>query len=120
MVMHKVSRGIALSLLVVTLACHTKITTVPGQLNTFDAYAFRVLMDAQAAIQDFKFSIEKAQLPDTPQTKNALNQAINDYNLAEAAYQAWHASGGTGSTSTVNGPLNILQNDIATLPMGAK
>jgi hypothetical protein len=102
------------------LACHSKVVTVPGSLNTFDSYAYRVLLDAQAAITDFKTSVTSGKLPESPQTKAALNQAIADYNIAEAAYQAWHSAGGKGTTSTVNGPLNILQNDIATLPLGAK
>jgi hypothetical protein len=110
--------GLSLILiLALTPGCHHAVAPVPGQLNTFDAYAYRVLADAQAAINDFKSSVTSGKLPETPTTKAALNQAITDYNLANIAYQAWHSGGGTGSTSTVNGPLNILQNDIATLPL---
>lgn len=93
-----------------TVACHkTVVAPVPGQLNTFDAYAFRVLADAQAALESFKAS-PSAQ---TPAVKTVLNQAIADYNIAEVTYKAWHASGGTGDTAPVAAAIGKVQGDIA-------
>lgn len=88
------------------------VAPVPGQLNTFDAYAYRVLSDAQAAINDFKGSVTSGKVAETPTIKNALNQAIQDYNLAMATYQAWHAAGGTGSTTPVSNAITSVQTDI--------
>ena len=82
---------------------------VPGQLNTFDAYAYRILADAQAAINDFKASVTSGKVTETPAVKTGLNDAINAYNAANVAYQAWRASGGTGSTTPVTQSLNSLQ-----------
>ncbi len=102
---------------VVTLAlamgCHKTVTApVPGQLNTFDAYAYRVLADAQAAINSFKASIQSGKVPETPTLKTVLNQAITDYNAANAAYQAWHAAGGNGPTAPVAAAITQLNSDI--------
>ena len=103
----------ALSLVVVlalTVGCAKHVTApVPGQLNTFDAYAYRVLADAQAALESFKAS-PSAQMP---AVKPILNQAITDYNIGEAAYQAWHAAGGTGETAPVSAAISKVQSDIA-------
>lgn len=107
-----------LILAIATTGCQKTVTAaVPGQINTFDAYAYRVLADAQAAINDFRASVTSGKLTETPTIKAALNQTITDYNAANLAYQAWHAAGGKGSTTSVNTALNQVQNDIATLPV---
>jgi hypothetical protein len=102
---------LAIALLItLTVACHKTVTApVPGQLNTFDAYAYRVLFDSQAAINSFKAS-PSAQVP---AVKTVLNQAISDYNIAEGAYQAWHATGGSGDTTTISNAISRVQADIA-------
>ena len=100
-------------LLLSTFACTKHVVApVPGQLNVYDAYAYRVLADAQAAISDFRNSVTSGKLAESPDIKTALNQAISDYNTANVAYQAWHAAGGTASTTTITAQLNALQADI--------
>lgn len=94
---------------------------MPGQLNTFDAYAFRVLADAQAAINDFKASVTSGKVTETQAVKAGVNDAINAYNAANVAYQAWHAAGGTGPTTPVTQQLNSLQaaiNNVAVQVQG--
>jgi hypothetical protein len=87
----------------------TATAPVPGQINTFDAYAYRVLYDAQAAINSFKGSTSAQN----PNVKPILNQAIADYDIAESAYQVWHAAGGTGSTAAITAAITKVQTDIA-------
>lgn len=105
--MKRVTIVILLSLSLV--GCHKAVSApVPGQLNTFDAYIYRVLLDSQAAINSFKGS-PSAQ---NPSVKPILNQAIADYDIVEAAYQTWHAAGGTGDASVLTQGVNKLQGDI--------
>lgn len=105
------------AVLVLGCACHKNVVTapVPGQLNTFDAYAYRVLYDAQAAINSFKGSASASN----PSVKPVLNQAIADYDIAESAYQVWHAAGGTGSTVAVTQAISKVQSDIAGIATAA-
>jgi hypothetical protein len=85
---------------------------VPGQLNAFDATSYRVLTDAQAAIDSVKNSAITAPLTSTQ--KVVLNQAIADYNIAEASWQAYHA-GGTTNTAALTSAINTLVADIAAI-----
>lgn len=98
------------AVITLTVGCaKTVVAPVPGQLNTFDAYVFRVLYDSQAAINSFKASPSASN----PAVKPILNQAISDYDIVEAAYQVWHAAGGTGSTAAIQQGITKLQTDIS-------
>lgn len=105
---------LVVSLLSISMAGCAKraVVPVPGQLNTFDAYAYRVLADAQAALNDFKASVTSGKLSETPTLKTVLNQAITDYDSANTVYQAWHSAGGTGSTVQIAMALDKLNADI--------
>src|SRR5437660_6631580 len=108
--------GLLLVMIVMTSACAKHVVApVPGQLNTFDAYAYRVLADAQAAINDFKASVASGKMPETPTLKTVLNQAITDYNSANVVYQAWHAAGGTAPTTPIAAAINQLNADITNI-----
>jgi hypothetical protein len=104
-------------LTILTMACakHAVQAPVPGQLNTFDAYAYRVLADSQAALNSFKADVTSGKLVPSPTFKTVLNQAIADYNAANSVYQAWHAAGGTGSTQQLSQQINQVSTDIGTL-----
>ncbi len=109
---------VAVTLIAMTLAtgCAKKaVAPVPGQLNTFDAYAYRVLADSQAAINDFKASVASGKVAETPALKTVLNQAITDYNAANMAYQGWHAAGGGGMTAPIAAALNQMNADITNI-----
>ena len=107
----KLQRKVLPALVLLTLATgctKTVVAPVPGQLNTFDAYVYRVLYDSQAALNSFKSSPSATN----PSVKPILNQAIADYDIVEAAYQVWHAAGGTGSTAAIQQGVAKLQSDI--------
>ncbi len=83
----------------------------PGAVNSIDAQFFASLSAAQATLNSLK-----ASEPANPQIKTALNQAIEDYNLAEVAYQTFHAAllaGQTPDSSSVQTSINQVQSDLA-------
>src|SRR3974377_2292820 len=62
-------------------------TLPPGALNQFDATSYTSLMGAQAVLNSVKADVSK--LP--PEAKPALNKAIAAYNIADAAWEGYHA-----------------------------
>lgn len=62
--------------------------TLPtGALNQFDATSYESLMGAQAVLNSAKADVSKLPVGAKP----ILNKAIASYNVAEAAWQAYHA-----------------------------
>ena len=57
----------------------------PGSANAFDSATFDALVTIQAGIEQAKIGV-------TPTRKPLLTRTIADYNLAERAYQAYHAA----------------------------
>ena len=108
-------------LLTLTVACHKTVTApVPGQVNTFDAVTYRALSDAQAAINSFKADLSSGKVQETPAIKTALNQAITDYNAANALWQAYHASAGATATAPLAVAVNQLTTDTVNMTAGVK
>lgn len=116
--------------------CAKKAATapVPGSINSLDAYAFRSVADAQAAIHSVK-TWEQCSAHSFPasvdidgtaepcdskagafpeQHKSYLNTAINAYNVASGAAKAYHDGGGQNAAALTQ-DLAQLGNDIATL-----
>jgi hypothetical protein len=85
-------------------------TLPPGALNQFDATSYTSLMGAQAVLNSVKSDINK--LP--PAAKPALNKAIASYNVAEAAWQAYHA-GKTNDQAALTSAISQAVGDVATL-----
>jgi hypothetical protein len=85
-------------------------TLPPGALNQFDATSYTALMGAQAVLNSVKADIDK--LP--PAAKPALNKAIASYNVAEAAWQAYHA-GKTDDQATLTKAISQATGDVASL-----
>jgi len=85
-------------------------TLPPGALNQFDATSYTSLMGAQAVLNSVKADIDK--LP--PDAKPALNKAIASYNVAEAAWQAYHA-GKSDDQATLTKAISQAVGDVATL-----
>lgn len=107
--------AIVLMLSLAMMGCKKTVSApVPGELNTFDAYVYRVLLDSQAAINSFKSS-PSAQ---NSSIKPILNQVISDYDIVEAAYQTWRAVGGTGSTAPITAGITKLNTDLGSLQAG--
>lgn len=101
----------------VGLGCHKAVASapVPGAVNTFDSTTYRALMDAQAAINSLKGDIAAGKLAETPAMKTALNQAITDYNTADALWQTYHSSASTAQEPALQAAINKLQTDTTTL-----
>jgi len=85
-------------------------TLPPGALNQFDATSYTSLMGAQAVLNSVKADIDK--LP--PSAKPALNKAIASYNVAEAAWQAYHA-GKTNDQAALTAAISQATGDVAAL-----
>jgi outer membrane murein-binding lipoprotein Lpp len=85
-------------------------TLPPGALNQFDATSYTSLMGAQAVLNSVKADIDK--LP--PDAKPTLNRAIASYNIAEAAWQAYHA-GKSDDQATLTKAISQAVGDVATL-----
>lgn len=98
-----------LSLTLGMAGCHQPVNTpLPaGALNTFDADSYKSLMVAQASLNAFKRAATPEPVPGYTKT---LNKAIADYNVAEAAWQSYHA--GNGSSAAVTGAIGIIGVDI--------
>ncbi len=98
------------------IGCAAKKTTPaplpPGAINQFDATSFRVLADAQAAINSVKSDIAAGKVTPTENEKKVLNQIIADYNTANDLYQSYH-SGATNDTTGLSQAINQLVVDIA-------
>lgn len=133
-------KGIKVLLLALVMAwgagCAKKAATapVPGSINAFDAYAYRSLADAQAALHSVK-TWEQCAAANFPTTvtvdgnaelcdaaagafpnngKAPLNAAINAYNIAQAAAKAYHA-GATQDTTALAADLTQLGSAVATM-----
>jgi hypothetical protein len=96
-----------------TVGCAKKAATVaiPGQINTFDGYAYRSLMDAQAAIDSFKQSTNNGATF-TASQKVDFNKIVQDYNVANALWQVYHA-GSTGNQAALTAAITTLVSDIS-------
>lgn len=117
--MNKISVSFLLGLALLG-GCKTVSAPVPlppGAVNQADETFYQSLSAAQASLNSLK-----ANELSTPQIKTALNQAIADYNLAEAAYQTYHAAmvaGQNPSPTAVSNAITAVQNDLTALK-GAK
>ena len=112
-------KRLVVAFLVLTLAaglgCAAKKTPAalpPGAINQFDATSFRVLSDAQAAINSVKSDIAAGKVTPTDEEKKVLNQIIADYNTANDLYQAYHSQA-TSDTTALSQAITQLINDIA-------
>jgi hypothetical protein len=111
---------VLLCILLVCTGCAKKTTApVPGAINSFDSTTYRALMDAQAAINSFKADIASGKLTETPAIKTALNQAIQDYDAADALWQTYHSTGGTSPQAPLQAAVTKLTADTTAIG-GAK
>ncbi len=115
--MRKVLATLILAVLSLGLVgCHkaTVPAPIPGQINTFDGYAYRSLMDAQAAINSLKANVASGQLTLNASQRVVFNQIVADYNTANALWQTYHA-GATGDQAALTSALTTLVTDISTI-----
>lgn len=85
-----------------------------GAINSYDATSYDVLLSAKKGIDSFKKDFSSLPMDQQQKLAPYLNQAIKDYNIGEAAWQAYHA-GATGDANTLTSSLWQLIADLATL-----
>jgi len=113
--MKKITTLLLALTLLAALGCAKKVSApVPGSINSFDALSYQTLMDVQAAITAVKLDISSGKFAPTPAQKAVVNQAITDYDLAEAAWHAYH-SGATGDATGLSTAINQCIADIAAI-----
>ena len=91
-----------------TVACKSAAYRVhPGAVDVFDSQSYDVLLVAQATLRQAKADAESGALPAAAAAP--LNQAIKAYDVADAAWQAYHAAGANPATK------NTLQQSLVSL-----
>ena len=84
----------------VLTGCASTAPVVPGAVNAFDSNTYTTLLTVQAAINAAVAINNTSPLNAT--AKKVLNDAIAAYDIAEAAYVAYHAAlTATPSTATL-------------------
>lgn len=111
-------KALILTLCLLTAGCAAKNavhTPIPGQVNDFDGTSYQTLMTAQATLNSLK-----ASAAGLPNIIPVLDKAIASYNVAETAWQAYHAaatvqnqSAVTSSLASLNASLTALQGAVA-------
>lgn len=123
-----------LLLLALTLGCANRAAQapVPGAVNSFDAWAFRIVDDSDASVHAAKIWYQCTATPtptvsvdgkDEPchidhpfpmQFKGELNSTIDVLNLAKATGATYH-SGATKDTATLTDAVSKLSVAVANL-----
>jgi hypothetical protein len=85
----------------------------PGAVNSFDQTSYQALMAAQASLTSLKQSV--ALDPALAPLKAPLGQAIQDYNLADVAWQTYHASATAANQAAVTAALTKVQTDVSSI-----
>jgi len=85
---------------------------VPGALNSFDQTSYTALMAAQASLNSLDTSYEENPTA-LASLKPILDQASTDYNIAELAWQTYHAAATTANQAAVTNALNNVQSDLS-------
>ena len=79
-----------------TVGCAKKAVTVhPGAISNLDSYAYDILLVEQASIDQARTAYQAGQMPES--AKAAFNIAVAQYNVAQSAWQGYHASGANAS-----------------------
>lgn len=124
------------AVLVIAIGCHKQAQApIPGQINSFDGWAYRIVFDAQATLQGVKgweqcadgqwpahvnfdgitFDCTKLKKVGFPNAaRPLLFHAEQSYNLAMNSQKAYHA-GTSSDTSSLQAALNALSADITAL-----
>lgn len=72
----------------------------PNAVSNIDSWAYDVLTVEQDAINSAREDFKAGKLP--PSAKEPLNHAIDQYNVAQAAWHSYHAGLTTDSTALQN------------------
>lgn len=79
--------GVALLMIVFSLACHKNATSHPNQINGFDGKTYDTLISAQAALDEAKSQYRSGTLPQD--AKQIINDAGAAYEQARTSWQLW-------------------------------
>ena len=111
-------RFLAVALMCFAFAGCKPVTTTqplaPGAANSIDQAIYSSLMVAQASLNSLKASV-----PANPQLKPYVNQAITDYNIADAAWQTYHTAvtiNPSASPAAAQAALSKVQADLSAAP----
>lgn len=115
----KLSHLALMAALILPIGCKATAPTpplVPNAVNQFDQDSYKALMAAQATLNSLKASVQSD--PNAASLKPILNQAIGDYNIADVAWQTYHAAAVTASATSaqqqaVTNSLNAVQADLS-------
>ena len=124
--MRKIFTVLLLSL-ALTAGCKKGTTSGPtapplsGACNTADSIMYQTLVFSQGSILNLKATLANPQT--APATVSQLtpyyNQAKADYNIAEGAWQAYHAAcvtNAAASSATAQAAVNKLSSDLQATP----
>jgi 3-oxoacyl-(acyl-carrier-protein) synthase len=111
-------RTIILALCLTLAGCHAATTAppplAPGALNQFDQTSYQTLLAVQATIHSLQDSYN-ANPTGLESIKAPLNQATADYNLADIAWQTYHASATAANQTAVTSALTKVQTDVSSI-----
>ncbi len=114
------------STMLVPMGCHkttptNPATLAPGAYNSTDQTLYQSLMAVQASLNSLKATLANPQT--TPQTvtllKPYVNQAILDYDIAEVAWQTYHAALATNASASpkaAQAAIAKVQTDLQNTP----
>jgi len=109
---------LALLAAVALASCAGSYQVHPGAVNVFDSQAYDSLLVAHATIEstkaDLAGNVFTASL--VPAIKKALNDLIAGYNVADAAYQAYHTAAVAGTATTAQA--NAVTDGLASVSTG--
>jgi hypothetical protein len=95
------------------IGCTKKHVAVhPGAISNLDSYAYDVLLVEQDAIKSIESSYATGTLPTS--SKAAINTAVAQYNIAESAWQSYHA-GLSKDTTALQNALDALVGTVGAL-----
>jgi hypothetical protein len=112
--MKKVFSFLLIAVMAVTIGCGPKksVAVHPGAISKLDSYAYDLLLVEQDAIKSVQASFAQGALP--PSSKEAINAAVAQYNVAEAAWQSYHA-GLSKDTTILQNALDGLVGGVGAL-----
>lgn len=100
------------AMLVNSVACTKKIPIHPGAISNLDSYSYDVLLAESAVLTQARQDYANRQLPNT--TKPFINKAIAQYNIAQAAWHAYHENHAANETA-LQDALNALVGAVGQL-----
>lgn len=115
------------SVMLVPVGCKKNTTPTnpvilaPGAYNSTDQQLYQSLQAVQAALNNLKATLQdsKTSAQTVAILKPYFNQAVLDYDIAEVAWQTYHASLSTSSNASpaaAQAALSKVQSDLAATP----